>query len=451
MTRKHTGAVVISVVLCLALVSAPTAHAGSVSPLPESDYGVRSVCGAPTPGHASCLALELVPETRAARAHTRPVGMPRAASIRAGNVAEVCKPPTAAEGCYGLRPPDLHSAYALPTTVPSEQTIALVDAYDDHTAEADLEVYDEAFHLSSCTTGNGCFAKVNEKGKPSPLPAVEGGWAVEISLDVEVAHAICESCHILLVEASDATNVSLDAAEEAAARLGASEISNSWATAEPPTDSAVFNHPGVAITAAAGDDGYLNWDTPYPQARGLVSYPASSPHVTAVGGTRLSLNAGGGWVGETVWNGGAHTLAVSRGAGGGGCSSRFPAPFWQQELPNWGSVGCESTRAVADVSADADPYTGVAIYDSTPVPVEEGFESLGWGPIGGKASLPLSSLPHSRSRAGHRAPNTQPAPCTKIGRRIPGLCTTFSPALAANARKRLVPKGSPAAPKPKRH
>jgi hypothetical protein len=316
--------------------------------------------------------------------------MPRVASIRAGKVAEVCKPPTAAEGCYGLRPQDLHSAYALPTTASSEQTIALVDAYDDPTAEADLKVYDEAFHLPSCTSANGCFTKVNGKGKSNPLPVVEGGWALEISLDVEVAHAICQSCHILLVEASDATNVSLDAAEDTAARLGASEISNSWATAEPPTDSGVFNHPGVAITAAAGDDGYLNWDTPYPQERGLVSYPASSPHVTAVGGTRLSLNAEGGWVGETAWNGGAHTLLVSRGAGGGGCSARFPAPFWQQEVPNWELVGCESRRAVADVSADADPYTGVAVYDSTPVPVEEGFEALGWGPIGGTSlSSPL--------------------------------------------------------------
>jgi Subtilase family len=316
--------------------------------------------------------------------------MPRAVPIRAGKIAEVCKPPTAAEGCYGLRPQDLHSAYALPTTAPSEQKIALVDAYDDPTAEADLKVYDEAFHLPSCTSANSCFTKVNEKGKTTPLPAVEGGWAVEISLDIEAAHAICQSCHILLVEASDATNVSLDAAEETAARLGANEISNSWATAEPPTDSEVFNHPGVAITAAAGDYGYLNWDTPYSEGRGLVSYPASSPHVTAVGGTRLSLTAEGGWVGETVWNGGAHTLAASRGAGGGGCSSRFPAPFWQQELPNWGSMGCESRRAVADVSADADPYTGVAIYDSTPVPVEEGFETLGWGPIGGTSlSSPL--------------------------------------------------------------
>jgi Subtilase family len=355
----------------------------TVSPLPVSDYSVRSVCAAPVPGHASCLALELVPKTPAARAHTHPVGMPRPAPIRAGKVAEVCKPPTAAEGCYGLRPQDLHSAYVLPTAAPSEQKIALVDAYDDPTAEADLKVYDEAFHLPSCTSANGCFTKVNGKGKTSPLPVVEGGWALEISLDVEVAHAICQSCHILLVEASDDTNVSLDAAEETAVRLGASEISNSWATAEPATDSAVFNHPGIAITAAAGDYGYLNWDTPYPEERGLISYPASSPHVIAVGGTRLSLTAEGGWAGETVWNGGAHTLVVSRGAGGGGCSSRFPAPPWQLELPNWSLVGCESRRAVADVSADADPYTGVAVYDSTPVPVEEGFETLDWAPIGG--------------------------------------------------------------------
>ncbi len=360
-------------------LTAPAAAQGNqrrtVSPLPASDYSVRSVCAVPAPGHAGCLALELVGQTPAARAHTHPLGMARSAPLTASKATEPCESPSAAEGCYGLRPQDLHSAYGLPTTASSAQTIALVDAYDDPHAEADLKVYDEEFHLSSCTTANGCFTKVNEQGQTSPLPATEGGWAEEISLDIEVAHGTCQNCHILLVEASDSSYTSLDAAEETAVKLGAAEISNSWSGGEPSTDSPVFNHPGIVIAAAAGDDGYLNWQSQELETRGSVGYPASSPHVVAVGGTRLSFTTGGAWAGETVWNG--------DGATGGGCSEHFGAPPWQRGLSGWSAVGCESKRAVADVSADADPYTGVAVYDSTPVQTESGKRVLGWVPIGG--------------------------------------------------------------------
>ena len=107
----------------------------TVSPLPASDYSTHSACGLPAPGRAGCLALELVPETPAARAHARPLGMTRSAPVKAGKAVEVCSPPTPAEGCYGLRPQDLHGAYELPTTAPSAQTIALVDAYDDPSIE----------------------------------------------------------------------------------------------------------------------------------------------------------------------------------------------------------------------------------------------------------------------------------------------------------------------------
>jgi hypothetical protein len=336
---------------------------GTVSPLPASDYSVRSVCAVPAPGHARCLALELVPRTAAARAHTHPLGMTRSAPIRAGR---------AAEGADGLRPQDVHSAYQLPAAVSSAQTIAVVDAYNDPTAESDLRVYDEEFGLPACTAASGCFSKVNQQGQASPLPATEGGWALEISLDIEVAHATCQSCHILLVEAQASSYEDLEAAEDSAVAAGATEISNSWSGGEPGTDSAAFNHPGVVITAAAGDDGYLNWDAPTPGERGFVGYPASSPHVVGVGGTRLELNGPSNtWGSETVWNG--------DGAGGGGCSERFVAPPWQQGLSDWSSVGCGSKRAVADVSADADPYTGVAVYDSTRY---EG-QVLHWLPVGG--------------------------------------------------------------------
>jgi hypothetical protein len=312
----------------------------------------------------------------------------------------------ATEGVYGLRPGDLHSAYQLPTAASSVQTIALVDAYNDPGAEADLKVYDQEFGLPECTTANGCFEQVGQTGPAGSLPfpkskeameAMEAtcaiqkitkageaackevaeakGWRVEISTDIEAARAICQNCRIVLVEANSASFSDLEAAEETAGRLGASEISNSWGGPESPgpptTDTgSVFDQPGIAITAAAGDNGYLDWSAAESSARGFADYPASSPHVIAVGGTRLNLSAGGAWASETVWNG--------EGAGGSGCSVLFTAQPWQREVTDWSSVGCGTSRAVADVSADADPYTGVAVYDSEP-----GEEGETWRPVGG--------------------------------------------------------------------
>ena len=349
----------------------------TVAPLPALDYSTHSACRAPSAGRARCLALELVPRTAAARAHNHPLGMARRVRVGAVKATEACEPPTAAGGCYGLRPGDIHSGYGLPTTASSPQTIALVNAYNDPNAEADLKAYDEEFHLPACTAANGCFVRVNENGRTNPLPESNAGWALEISLDIEVAHAICQSCRIVLVEANDETYPSLEAAEEtAASRLGATEISNSWGGQEPVADSGVFDRPGVVITAASGDYGYRNWDAPNGIEHNYVSYPAASPHVVAVGGTRLDLTPEGVWAGEMVWNDGS-TINGGYGASGGGCSDLFTAPAWQKALADWSSVGCESKRAIADVSADADPYTGAAVYDSTPIEGRSGWRSIG--------------------------------------------------------------------------
>jgi hypothetical protein len=295
--------------------------------------------------------------------------------------AGVCElePPTAAHGCYGLRPQDLHSAYRLPGGAESPQTIAIVDPFNDPTAEEDLEKYDQEFGLPACTTQDGCFLQVNEKGEAGKLPfpsKTERGewevlcrtfhspkcleleeaheWATEISLDIQTAHGICQNCRILLVEAASSTYPRLEEAEESAVRLGATEISDSWGQPEHAGESGAFNHPGVVITAAAGDEGYLNWGGRMAEQK-FVDYPASSPHVVAVGGTRLRLQEGA-WKEETVWNG--------QGATGGGCSKVFAAPQWQLGASDWPAIGCGENRAVADVSADADPYTGAAIYNS---------------------------------------------------------------------------------------
>jgi hypothetical protein len=281
----------------------------------------------------------------------------------AGRSAQVCEPepPTAAAGCYGLRPQDLHSAYQLPTRAESPQTIAIVDPFNDPSAEADLKEYDREFGLPECTAQDGCFRQVNGKGEPGNLPSPNLPWDSEISLDIETAHAICQNCRILLVEAASSNYQNLEEAEQSAVRLGASEISDSWGRTEPATEGEAFNHPGVVITAAAGDEGFEDWGAPNPKERMSVRYPASSPHVVAVGGTRLGLEEGARQE-ETVWNSGS-----SNGSGhatGGGCSAVFAAPPWQLSTSGWPSVGCRQNRAVSDVSADADPYTGAAIYNS---------------------------------------------------------------------------------------
>jgi Subtilase family len=384
---RHTAAqvgaaVAVAFVLLCAESSSASAAATSVSPLPPSDYTARAVCPAPAPGQASCQAFQLVAATAGARAHTHPLGV-------ASAVAQTA--PSPAAGDFGLRPQDLHDAYQLPLDDETSpvQTIAIVDSYNDLAAEEDLHTYDEEFDLPECTTANGCFHKVNEHGQTTNLPfpqsapelesarvgsskereqaAQATAWALEISLDIETSHAICQNCRIALVEANSPSYTDLEAAEESAVALGAGEVSNSWSgpeciDGECVNDEPAFDHPGIVIAASAGDDGFLNWlGEP-----GSANYPAASPNVLAVGGTRLEIGPSGEWEGETVWNDGGFSEGSpdGYGAGGGGCSVRFAAPPWQLSTADWSAVGCADRRAVADVAADADPYTGLAVYDS---------------------------------------------------------------------------------------
>jgi hypothetical protein len=402
---RHIAALSLAAIAAgLAMLCAEAAAAETVSPLPISDYTVRAVCAEPGPGRAGCLALALVPRTTVAGAGARPLAAAPTRPLAA---------PSPKDGEIGLTPADLHMAYELPTEAPTTQTIALIDAYNDPTAQADLKAYDEAFDLPECT--GSCFTKVNQRGETTnlPFPKTTGeleeasggseaeeasGWSVEISLDIEVARATCQSCHILLVEADSPAYTDLEAAEDwATEHGGAEEISNSWGGPEKgqTLESAKpFDHPGTVITAAAGDDGYLNWAEESKEERGFALFPASSPYVLAVGGTRLLLNeTSGTWQGETVWNDGGESGGVrdGYGAGGGGCSRIFTAPSWQESVSDWPEVGCNSGRAVADVAADADPYTGVAVRDTTPgsecdteyEEASERDELPGWCTIGG--------------------------------------------------------------------
>jgi hypothetical protein len=363
------------------LSSASSASAAvSPSTSPATGYTVKAACSAPLPGHAACLALRLVRSSgptppATSTASTAPTATPAPGAAASPAVSPAVLP-------KGITPAELHMAYQLPTTAAEPQTIVLVDAYNDPNAEEDLGVYDQKYELPACTHANGCFSKVNQQGLSAPLPPANGEWSMEIATDVEVAHSLCQNCHIVLVEADSDTFLNLQAAEDTAAALIAAaskpgalegEISDSWGGEEPAKglpDSSAFNHPGIVIAAAAGDAGYLNWDAF--SSRGEegsgyfegADYPASSPHVIAVGGTSLSVSPTGEWLGETVWN---DRFAPNPGATGGGCSMDFAAPAWQPPAPGWQAVGCGSQRAVADVSADADPKTGVHVHDSVPL------------------------------------------------------------------------------------
>lgn len=282
--------------------------------------------------------------------------------------------PRATSSPVGYGPAQFHGAYTLPTTSTSSgQTIAIVDAYDDPTIRTDLTRYDSALGIqdlptcSSPTATGACFVKVNQNGQARSYPKANAGWALEISLDVETAHEICGNCKVVLVEANSSATSNLDAAEDTAVKLQATEISNSWGTnneySGEVSENTHFNHPGVAITVASGDNGY-----------NAFGFPAASPDVIAVGGTTLSVSSSTsssgttyGWAGEIDWSG-----------TGSGCSLYMSAQSWQTSALGWPNTGCQSARGVADVAADADPNTGAAVYDTTKY-----YGQAGWFQVGG--------------------------------------------------------------------
>ena len=234
----------------------------------------------------------------------------------------------------GLNPVDLRSAYNVTSNGSATITVAIVDAYGYANAESDLGTYRAQFGLPACTTANGCFKKVNESGSTSSYPRDNAGWDQESALDLDMVSAMCPNCKILLVEATTASSADLGASVNTAASLGAHVISNSYGGGESGAASFdhYYTHPGVAITASSGDSGFG------------VQYPASSPNVIAVGGTHLvKSSTTRGWT-ETVWTG-----------GGSGCSTVFAKPSWQHDTL------C-SKRMEADVSAIADPNTGVSVF-----------------------------------------------------------------------------------------
>lgn len=257
----------------------------------------------------------------------------------------------------GFGPADLQNAYKL-TQTGSSVLVAIVDAYGYNNAESDLNTYRGQYGLGSCTTANGCFKKVNQNGVQGNYPSQNTGWAQETALDLDMVSAVCPTCHILLVEATTNSFQNLATAVQTAASFKAHAISNSYGGGESGSQpyEPYYNVPGAAVTVSSGDSGYG------------VQFPASSPHVTAVGGTSLYRAGNGrGWT-ESAWSG-----------AGSGCSAIYSKPSWQTD------PSC-TRRTVADVSAVADPNTGVAVFG----PVNR--RSSGWLVFGGTSvAAPLTA------------------------------------------------------------
>ncbi len=308
--------------------------------------------------------------------------------IRAGAV-----PAAAAGAVAGYSPASLRGAYRLAAAAARNgrgRTVAVVDAYSDPRAAADLAAYRAHFRLGPCTTASRCLRIVNQFGNPRRLPAADRGWAAEESLDLDMVSAICPRCRILLVEARSASIADLGTAEDTAIAMGARYVSNSWSGPEFTGQDAFdryFNHPGVAISVASGDFGYG------------TAYPADLQYVTSVGGTSLHRSRNRrGWS-EQAWG--------SPGADGtgSGCSPLEAKPSWQRADATFTdpAKGCVN-RTENDVSAVANPYTGVAVYDSYP---PQGLRK-GWNELGGtSAATPIITAVYALAGVPRRA--TYPA------------------------------------------
>ncbi|MGZ4133155.1 MAG: S53 family peptidase [Actinomycetota bacterium] len=279
--------------------------------------------------------------------------------------------PDASSSPVGLTPAQMLSAYGFPTmatTTPppgTGATVAIVDAYDLPTAEKDLNVFSSQFGLPACTTANGCFKKVNQTGGTS-YPRYNSGWGLEIALDIEWAHAIAPGAKILLVEAKTNSFTNLLAAEDYAA-AHATYVSNSWGASEFSSEASYDSHftkSGVSFFVSAGDAGLP------------AQYPSSSPGVISVGGTTLHFDSSGNVTSETGWS-----------SGGGGCSTYETATSAQSTLGGYAQVNCNGKRGTPDLSLDADPNSGAAVYDSSRY-----NGGTGWYQVGGTSlSSPMAA------------------------------------------------------------
>ncbi len=293
----------------------------------------------------------------------------------------------------GYGPADLQKAYHLPAgNNGAATTVAVIDAGVDPNLEHDLGVYRTQYRLPACTSASKCLKLVDYTGAPQPAPptSAEGrslneAVATETSLDMDAVSAACPSCRLIEVslpwqdaaDDNDVTTTDFARAVDTAVRLGAKVVSISYGyTADlantSGSDLKSFTRPGVAIVASTGDNGFNG---------GIhQSWPSDLPSVIAVGGTTLKGDGS-----QQAWSG-----------AGSGCEIRFPAAAGQ---PKSVTALCGGHRAAADISADADPATGLAVYDSY---APSTHDPLNWAIIGGtSASAPF--IGGLAGRAGHLA------------------------------------------------
>ena len=373
--------------------------------LPDaSSFTPVNVCSAPGPGRATCLSQVLAtkpslryavhPRIRRASSPNRLGGRRARAGVSATPQAVAAAPaPQAGTPAWLQQAYDL--AY-LSQTYGSDKTIAVVVAYDDPNAESDLATYRSTYGLAPCTTANGCFKKLSPPGPPKFASGdnhtdVLNQWRFETSVDLQAISALCPNCNIVLSEASSYFSQDLANAQVrvASGTPTPAVISDSFGAAlVTPTGTngdAYFGSKGwwtfsgIATVAASGDVGYPAHDPPgnssdpcsgTNQSSPCNEYPAALSDITAAGGTSLAPASGPRGFGESAWSG-----------AGSGCNtdSASPKQPWQASLPCAG-------RAYSDISADADPNTGIQIYDSSPL----GDHDAGWYLGGGtSAAAPM--------------------------------------------------------------
>ena len=314
MSKRFIAALLGAGALAVSTLTAAGQGADAATPRLTHLSGLHAqrVCAKATAGHAACFSKVLVTAKGAVPNATAPLAS-------------------------ALTPTQVRAAYGLSSASGAGRTVAIVDAYGYPNLERDLGIYRSQYGLSACTTANGCLKVVNQTGGTS-LPRTNVGWAQEQALDLDAVSATCPDCKIVMVQATNNSLANLAAAVNQAARMaGVVAISNSYGGGDSAENSA-YNHPGIAITASTGDSGSQGG-----------SYPASSAFVTAVGGTTLKMS-GTTRVSETAWSG-----------AGSGCSTVIAQPSFQASV----GTGC-AKRAIADVSAAADPNTGgLSVYAPT--------------------------------------------------------------------------------------
>lgn len=329
---KPARLVFTSLVAALAI----TSLGGASTAVAAQSIVSKNTCPAPTLGVITCDAQVLVNK------HSGKTVRPKVkkATTRRHDIANTGLPAP-----QQMTPAYLQQAYDttyLSATRGTGDTVAIVGVYNDQAAASDLATFRSTYGLSACAESNGCFQQLNEQGQSSPLPAEDTNWAEEESMDVEAVSALCPNCKIDLVEANAADAQDLQAAVGAAIAAGANQVSISGDGIYTQNPFTSIGSANVSIDVATGDNGAL--------PAGEDAYPAALPYVTAVGGTTLNPSSASSptarGVTETAWNGSS-----------AGCDTQEAA------LPYQPADGC-SGRSYADVSADADPSTGLTVYDS---------------------------------------------------------------------------------------